>query len=68
MRLTTKRGKASKRKLGVKVKVYFLNEEDRWTGLKEVRIKRIPDPGTFWEVVEGVEAAVVSLGERMKKR
>jgi hypothetical protein len=68
LRLTTARGKASKRKLGVRIKIAFLNEVDRWTALEEVRIKRIPDQGTFWQVVEGMKAAAVGLGERMKKR
>lgn len=68
MRMTTKRGKGSKRKLGVKVKWYFLNEDDRWIPMREVRIKRIPTSGVFWQVVDGVEAAVVGLGERMKEK
>jgi hypothetical protein len=64
--MTTGRGK---RKLGVRVKMYWLSEEDRWVPVPggDVRIKRIPDQGTFWQVVDGIKAAVVGVGMGLKR-
>jgi hypothetical protein len=59
----------AKRKLGVRVKIYWLDEEDRWRLVEggDVRIKRIPDQGIFWQVVDGVKAGVVGVGMRLKQ-